>query len=82
MCIKRYTSILDPEEPQVLQVQRSESASPKFWDKADRVAVMIAGGVALGTAIAQVPGAVVGGIIGAGYGWYISFAKKKSPQNS
>lgn len=43
----------------------------QFWDKADRMAVMIAGGVALGSAIAQLPGAVVGGMIAAGYAWYI-----------
>ncbi|NEP15381.1 MAG: hypothetical protein F6J97_00535 [Leptolyngbya sp. SIO4C1] len=46
-----------------------------IWDKADRMAVMIAGGVALGAAIAQIPGATVGGLIGAAYGWYISFGK-------
>jgi serine/threonine protein kinase, bacterial len=43
----------------------------QFWDKADRMAVMIAGGVALGSAIAQLPGAIVGGMIAAGYAWYI-----------
>lgn len=30
---------------------------------------------ALGSAIAQLPGAVVGGLLAATYGWYISFAK-------
>lgn len=43
-----------------------------FWHKADRLAVMIAGGAALGSAIAQLPGAIVGGFLAAGYGWYIN----------
>lgn len=53
-----------------------------FWDKTDRIAVMIAGGAALGSAIAQLPGAIAGAIFAAGYGWYISFAKTKSLPNS
>jgi serine/threonine protein kinase, bacterial len=43
----------------------------QFWDKADRTAVMIAGGIALGSAIFQVPGAIIGGMLAAGYAWYI-----------
>jgi hypothetical protein len=38
---------------------------------------MTAGGAALGSAIAQIPGAIVGAFVGAGYGWYIKFRKKK-----
>jgi hypothetical protein len=38
------------------------------WDKADTIAVMTAGGAALGSAIAQVPGAIVGAFVGAGCG--------------
>lgn len=67
---------------QVSQAQQAQAQPTHFWDKTDRMAVMIAGGVALGTAIAQVPGAIVGGMIGASYGWYIGFGKKKSAQNS
>lgn len=47
----------------------------QFWDKTDRMAVTTAGGIALGSAIAQIPGAIVGGALGAGYGWYIGFKK-------
>jgi hypothetical protein len=47
------------------------------WDKADTIAVMTAGGAALGSAIAQVPGAIVGAFVGAGCGLYIKFWKKK-----
>jgi hypothetical protein len=47
----------------------------KFWDKTDRMAVTTAGGIAIGSAIAQLPGAIVGGVLGAGYGWYLGFRK-------
>jgi hypothetical protein len=45
----------------------------KFWDKADRMAITTAGGIAIGSAICQLPGAIVGGVLGAGYGWYVGF---------
>lgn len=64
------------------QRQNSSVEKTEFWDKTDRIAIMIAGGVALGSAIAQLPGAVIGGISAAMYGWYISFAKNKSVRNS
>jgi hypothetical protein len=54
----------------------------QFWDKTDRMAVTTAGGIALGSAIAQIPGAIVGGALGAVYGWSIGFrktAKQKYP---
>jgi hypothetical protein len=54
----------------------------QFWDKTDRMAVTTAGGIALGSAIAQLPGAIVGGALGAAYGWSIGFrktAKQKYP---
>jgi serine/threonine protein kinase, bacterial len=51
-------------------VERNPQQS-QFWDKADRMAVMIAGGIALGSAISQLPGAIAGGILAAGYAWYI-----------
>jgi hypothetical protein len=47
-----------------------------FWDKCDRIAVMTAGGASLGGAIAPIPGAIVGGAVAAGYGWYIGFWRK------
>jgi hypothetical protein len=57
---------------------KPQSNPSNFWEKADRIAIMSAGGAALGSAIAQLPGAIAGGIMAAGYGWYISFAKTKS----
>ena len=66
------------------QLTRKDSSddSAAFWDKSDRLVVMIAGGAALGSAIAQLPGAVVGAMLAAGYGWYINFGKTKSVGNS
>jgi serine/threonine protein kinase len=52
-------------------VQEEKIQQSQFWDKADRMAIMIAGGIALGSAIAQLPGAIAGGILAAGYAWYI-----------
>jgi hypothetical protein len=52
--------------------------SPRFWDKADRLMVVTVGGAALGGSIAGVYGAVIGAILAAGYGWYITFRKTKS----
>lgn len=59
-------------------VQKPENA----WAKADRLMVMTTGGVALGTAIARVPGAIIGGLVAAGCWYYISILKPKSaPKN-
>ena len=55
----------------------SQENPSQFWDKADRIAVMTAGGAALGGAVAQIPGAIIGGLIAAGYGWYIGFGQAK-----
>jgi hypothetical protein len=68
--------------PQIWEYENSLQDSSKSWDKTDRIAVMTAGGIALGAAIAQLPGAIIGGIFAAGYGWYISFGKTKSSRNS
>jgi hypothetical protein len=62
--------------------QSSQVEPSRFWDKTDRIAVMMAGGAALGGVIGQIPGAIVGGVLAATYGWYISFAKAKSVRNS
>jgi hypothetical protein len=58
------------------------STPSRFWDKTDRLVVIIAGGAALGSAIAQLPGAIAGAVLAAGYGGYITFAKTRSGRNA
>ena len=60
----------------------SQKTSDQFWDKTDRIAVMTMGGASLGGAIAQLPGAIIGGFIAAGYGWYIGFGQSRTSRNS
>jgi hypothetical protein len=78
---KTISAVVKTEHKKLTR-QHSPANSSAFWDKSDRLVVMIAGGAALGSAIAQLPGAVVGAILAAGYGWYISFGKTKSVGNS
>lgn len=58
------------------------SRRDSFWNEADRVVVMIAGGGAVGGAIAQLPGAVIGALSAAIYSGYLFFTKKSPAQNS
>ena len=63
---------------QVLQAQHLRRVKSKPWDKAESVVVVAIGGAALGGAIAQLPGAIIGLIIAAIFGWYVTFYKKGS----
>ncbi len=67
---------------QSLQAQQSKPAQGEFWDHADRIAVMIAGGTAIGGSVAYIPGAIIGALIGAGFGGYISFSKRRPSRSS
>ena len=60
-----------------VDLDREGADSPRFWDKADRLMVVTVGGAALGGSIAGVYGAVIGAILAAGCGWYITFRKAK-----
>lgn len=42
-----------------------------FWEKGDRILVMVAGGAGLGGALGSIPGAILGGVLGAILGWLI-----------
>ena len=66
----------------IAQHSTVETTSSNFWDKADRIAVMTAGGAAFGGAIGQIPGALIGATLAALYGCYISFAKAQPTQHS
>ena len=59
-------------------LDKGGATSSRFWDKADRLMVVTVGGAALGGSIAGVYGAVIGAILAAGCGWYITFRKAKS----
>lgn len=66
----------------ILQKYTAQPTQTQFWDKADRIVVMISGGAVIGAAFAQLTGAVMGATLAALYGWYISFAKTKSSKAS
>lgn len=55
----------------------NQSKESDFWEKGDRVVAIIAGGAFLGGTLGQVPGAIVGAVLAAIYGWYTSSAKFK-----
>jgi hypothetical protein len=61
-----------------IPLDKGGATSSRFWDKADRLMVVTVGGAALGGSIAGVYGAVIGAILAAGCGWYITFRKAKS----
>jgi hypothetical protein len=61
----------------IRQAQSLNTAQSRFWEKSDRIAVMLAGGAFLGGVIAQIPGAISGAAIAALYGWYIGFGKSE-----
>ena len=52
-----------------------DQKSEKFWANADQLMVMVAGGVALGTAIVRLPGSIPGGLVAIGCCYYISIHK-------
>jgi hypothetical protein len=59
-------------------IQSAPTAKPAdLWEKGDRIMIMAAGGAFVGGCIAQIPGAIVGSLITATYGWYISFIKPR-----
>lgn len=60
-----------------VDLDREGADSLRFWDKADRLMVVAVGSAALGGSIAGVYGAVIGAILAAGCGWYITFRKAK-----
>jgi hypothetical protein len=71
----------DPALEATVRLRSAQSTAPapsKFWDKSDRIMVMMAGGAAIGGMVAQIPGAIIGGVVAALYGWYISFAKPRN----
>lgn len=48
----------------------NQPTTETFWDKADRTLVCTTGGAFLGVMIAQLPGAIVVGLLAGIYGWF------------
>jgi len=67
---------------QILQAQQSESPRDQLWARINRIALMTLGGISIGAAIAQLPGAIVLGIIATLSGWYYEFPRKPAPNSS
>ena len=62
---------------QVTDQQSNQPTAANFWNKADRIVVMVAGGAAVGGAIGLAPGAIAGATVAAICGWYMGFEKKR-----
>jgi hypothetical protein len=63
----------NPIETAKWLLRQRETASQETsdqWERGRSVLVMIAGGTYIGSMIAQVPGAIVGGILGAAFAWF------------
>lgn len=43
---------------------------PNFWERGNRVVQLASGGAFLGVLLAQIPGAIVGGVSVAVYAWF------------
>jgi hypothetical protein len=52
-----------------------------FWDRGNRVVSLASGGIFLGVLLAQLPGAIVGGVLVALYAWFTT-PQAKSEENS
>lgn len=90
LAAKILTALDGVQPPRQLMSNLIPSSKQKtdFWERADRIVVMAGGGAFLGgalaqlivgVAIAQVPGAIVGALLAASYGWYIGFGKRTIP---
>ncbi|MBD2028297.1 hypothetical protein [Leptolyngbya sp. FACHB-711] len=46
------------------------SSQDDFWKRGDRVIALASGGAFLGVLLAQIPGAIIGGLLAAAYAWF------------
>jgi hypothetical protein len=60
----------------VVQIQQVD-----FWERGNRVVSLASGGIFLGVLLAQLPGAIVGGVLVALYAWFTA-PQAKSEENS
>lgn len=40
------------------------------WNQGDRIVALVSGGAFLGVLLAQIPGAIIGGLLAGVYAWY------------
>jgi hypothetical protein len=52
------------------QASSQQSIRPDFWKRGDRVVTLASGGAFLGVLLAQIPGAIIGGLAAALYAWF------------
>lgn len=78
-----YNKILPSHDwvNQAKSVTTAAQPTETNWDRLQRSLVMMTGGVFIGGSIAQIPGAIVVGLIAAIYGWCISFNTTKAVRN-
>ncbi|MEH2352130.1 hypothetical protein [Nostoc sp.] len=60
---KKFVSGLDSQ-----LTDRSKQAD--FWKRGDRIMALASGGAFLGVLLAQIPGAIIGGLLAAIYAWF------------
>ena len=72
---KKFVSRLDS--------QRGEpSKQADFWQLGDRVIALASGGAFLGVLLAQIPGAIIGGLLAATYAWFTAPQAQSSDKNA
>lgn len=60
---KKFVSRLDSQLTDI-------SKQADFWKRGDRVMALASGGAFLGVLLAQIPGAIIGGLLAAIYAWF------------
>ncbi len=77
-----YNQIL-PSNDWVNQVKSVTTAQSTVtvWDRIERSLVLMIGGVFIGGSLAQIPGAIIVGIIAAIYGWCVAIEPNKAVRN-
>lgn len=83
----RIEDVLKPQVEKSISEDSSEASSSEekqqsFWERGDRAIAFSAGGAFLGGLIAQIPGAIVGALAGAIFGWFEKSKPASSSKNS
>jgi hypothetical protein len=59
-----------------MNVSSEVDDQPDFWERGNTIVTMISGGAFLGVLLAQMPGAIIGGVIAGIFGWFSSGSRK------